>query len=107
MTYGPETLMGKAWKIAKIAESKGWIVPSSLAEVDAVARALCLVHSEVSEALEALRLGDEENFAEELADVIIRVLHLAHGLGMDMDQAVASKVERNRQREYKHGGKRI
>ena len=34
---------------------------------------LALIHAEVSEALEADRKGDSENFAEELADVCIRV----------------------------------
>jgi len=41
---------------------------------------LCLVHSEVSEALEAYRNGNNENFEEELADVIIRVMDMAEGV---------------------------
>lgn len=34
---------------------------------------LCLIHSEVSEALEAYRNNDDVNFREELADVAIRL----------------------------------
>ena len=45
---------------------------------------LALVHSEVSEALEAFRIDDKENFIEELADVVIRVLDLSEGLEMDI-----------------------
>lgn len=107
MSYGPPTMMERAHEIAQIAESKGWSVPTSFDEVDAVARKLCLIHSEVSEALEALRHDDLENFGEELADVVIRVLHLAHGLGIDLDHEVRTKVTKNRDREYQHGGKRI
>jgi NTP pyrophosphatase (non-canonical NTP hydrolase) len=67
---------------------------------------LALVHSEVSEALEAHRVGDEENLREELADIIIRVLHLASHLEIDIDAAVRSKIEINRGRSYKHGSKK-
>jgi NTP pyrophosphatase (non-canonical NTP hydrolase) len=39
---------------------------------ETVPEKLCLIHSEVSEALEAHRKDDKENFAEEIADIIIR-----------------------------------
>lgn len=68
---------------------------------------LALIHSEASEALEAFRKDDMENFAEELADVIIRCLDCAGGMGFDMDKVVDAKLEKNRGRGYKHGGKRI
>lgn len=68
---------------------------------------LGLIHSEVSEALEAFRKNDKENFAEELADVLIRVLDCASGLGLDMDKAVRDKLEKNKGRGYRHGGKRV
>ena len=53
---------------------------------------LALIHSEVSEALEGYRHCDRENFAEELADVVIRVLDCASGLGIDMDAEVRAKL---------------
>ena len=43
-----------------------------------LSRKIALCHAELSEALEALRKGDE-NFGEELADVVIRVADLAGG----------------------------
>lgn len=68
---------------------------------------LALITSEVSEALEAFREDDALNFAEELADTLIRVLDLTAGLGLDMDAAVRMKLEKNKGRGYRHGGKRV
>lgn len=68
---------------------------------------LALITSEVSEALEAYRKDDMENFAEELADALIRILDLSAGLGLDMDTAVREKLEKNKTRGYRHGGKRV
>ncbi len=68
---------------------------------------LALIHSEVSEALEAFRKNDRENFAEELADVLIRVLDCMPGLGIDADAVVQAKLEVNRTRGHHHGGKRV
>ena len=68
---------------------------------------LALIHSEVSEALEGFRCGDKENFTEELADVLVRVLDCASGLGLDMDEAVRAKLEKNKGRGFRHRGKRV
>ena len=68
---------------------------------------LALIHSEVSEALEAYRKDDKENFVEELADVLIRVLDCAGGLGLNMDEEVANKIEINKGRGFRHGGKKV
>lgn len=94
-------------EIYKISSSKGWDVPHSFDNVDALARKLCLIHSEVSEALEAVRVDDFENFKEELADTVIRILHLSAGLRIDLGKEILAKVERNRRRSHKHGNKRI
>jgi NTP pyrophosphatase (non-canonical NTP hydrolase) len=67
---------------------------------------LALIHSEVSEALEADRKGDDENFVEELADTCIRIFDLCGTKGIDLEKAILEKMERNRSRSYKHGGKR-
>lgn len=64
---------------------------------------LALVHSEVSEALEADRKGDEENFKEELADVIIRVLDRCGFENIDISKEVVKKMEANKRRGHKHG----
>ena len=64
---------------------------------------LALIHSEVSEALEALRMDDHANFAEELADVVIRTLDLAEGCNIDLELVMRAKHRVNLSRERKHG----
>ena len=64
---------------------------------------LALIHTEVSEAVEALRRNNRENFGEELADVIIRTLDLAAGCDIDIEQAMLEKHAINKTRERKHG----
>lgn len=68
---------------------------------------MALVHSEVSEATEAIRLRDRQNFEEELADVIIRVASIATGLGIDLDANITAKLAKNRTRGLHHGGKAV
>ena len=68
---------------------------------------LALIHSEVSEALEAFREGDIENFGEELADVAIRLLSFASGLDIDLGTKIFEKMAANRERAFRHGGKVI
>jgi len=64
---------------------------------------IALIHSEVSEALEADRHGDEDAVAEELADVVIRVADLCGGLGLDLAGAVERKMKINSTRTKRHG----
>ena len=45
----------------------------------------------------------EEEYVEELADVIIASLSVAGKLGIDIDAAVRSKMEINKARPWKHG----
>jgi NTP pyrophosphatase (non-canonical NTP hydrolase) len=68
---------------------------------------MALVHSEVSEATEAIRHRDRENFDEELADIVIRVASIAHGLGTDLQSVIAAKLAKNRTRGLLHGGKAV
>ena len=39
----------------------------------------------------------------ELADTFIRLLDLCGGLGIDIEQEIAKKSEKNKSRPYKHG----
>lgn len=62
-----------------------------------------LIMSELGEAVEALRHRDQENYAEELADVVIRIGDASGGLGIDLEKAIKEKMAINSGREYKHG----
>ncbi len=64
---------------------------------------LMLIVSELGEAIEAWRHGDEEEFAEELADVMIRLGDFAGFALVDLEKAVADKMAKNESRPYKHG----
>ena len=64
---------------------------------------LLLLHSEISEAVEALRKDDEQNFAEELADVLMRLLDITSSLDIDISREVYAKMIANEARPIKHG----
>jgi NTP pyrophosphatase (non-canonical NTP hydrolase) len=74
---------------------------------------LCLIHSEISEACEAIRHDNpsdehcpEFSSAEiELADAIIRILDMAAYLKWDIEGALRAKIEYNATRSHRHGGK--
>jgi len=98
-----------ARQIRNVNRANGWklLEPPDWSNPYRVPACLALIHSEVSEALEAFRNNDRENFAEELADVLIRILDAAPGLEIDLDEVVAAKIDRNRTRGFRHGGKRV
>lgn len=93
------------------AKSKGWYDRDLSffrpGDVETILAKLALVGTEVSEAVEEVRTGDNIlKFASELADIVIRTLDLAEAIGVDMDVAIADKQAKNELREYRHGGKR-
>lgn len=64
---------------------------------------IALCHSELSEALEANRDDNWDNFTEELADTMIRIFDICGSLRLPLAQALARKMEVNEQRPHKHG----
>jgi len=95
--------------VLAINQNNGWncTVPADWSDTYKIPAILALVGTEVSEAVEAFRHDDKDNFAEELADVVIRVLDCAAGLEIDLESAIAAKLTRNTERGYRHGGKRV
>lgn len=71
-----------------------------------VGEMLCLIHSEISEAMEGYRknLNDDKlphrpMVEVELADAVIRIMDLCGGLKLDLGGAIAEKIEYNAKRE--------
>jgi len=72
-----------------------------------VPEVLCLIHSEVTEALSAFINNDKDTFREELADIVIRVLDAAEYYKIDLEKEIIIKNEYNKTRPYRHGGKKV
>lgn len=71
-----------------------------------VGECLCLIHSEISEAMEGHRKGlmddkltERQMIEVELADALIRILDLSEGLGLNIGEATVEKLEYNLNRE--------
>lgn len=103
-----------AKEISEWRNEKGFYTPSSISNAlhsesasdgDWMLAKLMLVVSEVSEAAEAVRSGDQENFNEELADTFIRLLDICGTVGIDIESEIEKKMDINKTRPKKHGRK--
>jgi NTP pyrophosphatase (non-canonical NTP hydrolase) len=105
-------------EVLEFCKAHGWYdKPVSFGE------AIALLHSEVSEALEAYRiwgLGDgtalqtlegtdakPEGIGSEFADVLIRLLDYAARFDVNLDYEYERKMAYNRTRPYRHGNKAL
>ena len=121
------TLNELASKIHHVSTSKGFEPPNT-SNID---QKLLLVVSEICEAQEFLRNGHDvksefydsnpddfhphivskdyvegakpEGFGYEVADAIIRLLHICSALDLDIDTLVERKIAYNKTRPHKHG----
>lgn len=99
--------------VHKNAIDKGWHT-----EKRSFAELVALCHCELSEAIEEYRKGYKENetyfycqkpegIPIELADVVIRIMDMCGLYGIDLEEAIETKMEYNKKRPYRHGGKII
>jgi NTP pyrophosphatase (non-canonical NTP hydrolase) len=80
-----------------------------------VGEVIALMHSELSEALEAARHGypaddklpQHSNFVVELADCVIRILNYAGEKDLNLAEVILDKMEYNEGRPHMHGGKKF
>ena len=100
------TLREMATYISTWREAKGFYTPESLnteEERDLMLGKLMLVVTELSEAAEAVRHNDFENFKEELADAFIRLLDICGTLDIDIEAEIHKKMHKNQSRPLRHG----
>ena len=84
-------------------------------DVSNKAEQLLLIHSEISEAAECLRKDDKQSghiknylaIEEELADAVIRICNYCYANDLRLANAILEKLEFNKTREFRHGGKKF
>lgn len=86
--------------VMKQARRKGFgVKPEEVNTLEKIA----LIHSEVSEAMAAYRqknMAGQDGFSEELADALIRILHLAGIYKIDLADEILKKLAKNKNREW-------
>lgn len=105
-------------RVFEVNRNNGWFEEGRTVGDD-----VALIHSEVSEMLEAYRDGGlvdqtrhtqgglsltppkPEGFGSEAADVLIRLLDTCHRRGINLADEFERKLEYNKTRGYRHGGK--
>ena len=111
-----KSLLQMEAEVVELEHSKGW-QPNE----NQFGTSLALLHSEVSEALEAFRGsgfmafvledGKPEGVPSELVDVFVRLLstwnQFVAPYGFDLETEFERKMAYNRTREWRHGGKAI
>jgi NTP pyrophosphatase (non-canonical NTP hydrolase) len=95
-----ETLETLTARVMNLAKEKGFGVNPT--EIN-VAEKIALIHSELSEALDAYRkkrMNGKHGFPEELADTAIRLFQLAAIFEVDLEKEILSKLEVAKERTW-------
>lgn len=92
-----------AQDVAVWRKSKGFYTPEKLD--DSMLGKLMLVVTELAEAAEAVRKNDPDNFVEEIADTFIRLMDITGTMKIDIEKAIARKMEINAGRPFRHNKK--
>ncbi len=111
MTYGNQSLSEMAEEVYAVNVANGWFEEDRTFGDD-----IALIITEVGEAFDAYRqsqfydvtdprFGKPEGVGSELADILIRLLDTAKRRGINLDFEYRRKLEYNKTRGYKHGGK--
>jgi hypothetical protein len=74
---------------------------------------IALIHSEQSEAVEAVRKHDpstwssteKDSFVSEMAGTVVRIMDLCEWSGAPLAEAIVAEINRNEKRGWKHGNK--
>lgn len=89
-----------------------WNTIQGFWESENVGEKLCLIHTEISEAMEADRhdaasdkIPTFSGVEEELADAVIRILDFSAHFKLRLAEAIVAKTHYNLSRPYKHGKK--
>ena len=61
----------------------------------------CLLYGEVAEAFDAFR-KNKDDLGEELADIAIYLLGMSEILGIDLEEEILNKIDKNKKRVYKN-----
>jgi len=113
MPVQEHSVLDRADGTRSVKDFETYVEPQGV-DTNAVLAKIALCHSELSEALEAARDGKyiayekdgkPEGVVVELADTMIRIMHLAGLLGLDLEDAVEQKMAANQKRPYRHGGR--
>lgn len=97
-----DTLEAMIYQVMLLNRAKGWIDQERSFSED-----MALLHSEVSEAFEANRKGHDDEIAEELADVLIRLLDTCYRYDIILGEAYVQKMKKNWDRPFRHGGRKL
>lgn len=90
----------------KLAKETYWLDRKKGFPYDNFGEKIALIHDEVSETLRAHRKGHDDKIGKEMADIILRVLGLAHHMNIDIEGEILEKHEYNKTRPSMHGNNR-